>query len=117
MSSYRETSYDPNAYERPGPPMRPYNWVQWCGVASSCVGIAIALAYLAGRIGWIPKPLESPAPGIGFLAIGSILINSRRQPGTGPVRVTSRRTLIAIALALAAFAIALAAVLYFQGAK
>jgi len=117
MGSYRDSSYDPNAYERPGPPVRPYNWVQWTGVAMGCVGMAIALAYLAGRAGWIGSPLESPTPGVGFLLIGSILINSRRHPGSGGVRSTSRRTLIAISLALVAFAIALAAVLYFQGAK
>ena len=117
VMSYRESSYDPNAYERPGPPMRPYNWVQWSGVGMGCVGVAIALAYLAGRAGWIAQPLESSTPGIGFLMIGSVLINSRRQPGSGPVRTTSRRTLIAITIALVAFAVALAAVLYFQGAK
>ncbi len=117
MPGYREHSFDPNAYERPGPPMRPYNWVQWSGVAFGAVGVAIALAWLAGRAGWIRNPLESPTPGIGFLAIGSILINSRRQPGSGEVRSTSRRTLFAITLSLIAFAIALAAVLYFQGAK
>ena len=116
MSGYRESSYDPNAYERPGPPMRPYNWVQWSGFAMGCVGMAIALAYLAGRAGWIRDPLESPMPGVGFVMIGSILINSRRQPGSGDVRSTSRRTLIAISLALFAFAIALAALIYFKGA-
>ena len=117
MSGYRdESSFDPNAYQRPGPPMRPYNWVQWSGFALALVGTAIFLAYLAGRAGWIRNPLESPTPGVGFLVIGSILINSRREPASGPIRTTSRRTLVVIALALAAFAIALAALLYFKGA-
>jgi hypothetical protein len=117
MASYRDSSFDPNAYQRPGPPMRPYNWVQWSGFGLALVGVAVFLAYLAGRAGWIRNPLDSPTPGAGFLLIGSVLINSRRQPGSGELRSTSRRTLIAIAVALAAFAIALAAVLYFQGAK
>ena len=115
MSSYRESSYDPNTYEKQGAPVRPYNWVQWCGVASGCVGTAIFLAYLAGRAGWIPRPLGSPMPGVGFLMIGSVLINSRRQP-TGQTIQTSRRTLVAVALGLAAVAIGLAALIYFQGA-
>ena len=117
MSGYRESSYEPNAYQRPGSPMRPYNWVQWSGVGSALVGMGIALAYLAGRAGWIHDPLDSPMPAIIFVMLGSVLINSRREPGSGPVRVTSRRTLIVIMVGLVAFAIGLAAALYFQGAK
>ena len=26
MSGYREHSFDPNAYEQPGRPLKPYNW-------------------------------------------------------------------------------------------
>ncbi len=115
--SYRESSYDPNSYERPGPPLRPYNWVQWTGFALGLVGMAIALAYLAGRAGWIRNPMDSPTLAFPFLMFGSVLINSRRQPGSGEVRSTSRRTLIAITVALVAFAVALAAVLYFRGAQ
>jgi hypothetical protein len=115
MPGYRESSYDPNTHERPGPPTRPYNWVQWSGVALGGVGAAIFMAYLAGRAGWIRDPLDSPMPGVGFLMIGSVLISSRRQ-GSGEVRTTSRRTLWLISAALVAFAIGLAAILYFQGA-
>ena len=116
MIGYRESSFDPYAYERPGPPLRPYNWVQWTGFALGCVGMAIAFAYLAGRAGWIGQPFESPVPSIGFLMLGIVLINSRRQPGSGATRTTSRRTLIGIAFALTAFAFALAAALYSKGA-
>ena len=117
MSGYRDTSsFDPNAYQRLGPPIRPYNWVQWSGVGMGCVGVAIALAYLAGRAGWIAQSLESPTPGIGFLMIGSILINSRRQTLPGEVRTPNRRLLVLVATALVAFAVGLSAILYFQGA-
>ena len=115
---YRDTAtgYDPNAYERPGPIIRPYNWVQWTGVAIGTLGMALGLLHLAVEFGWV----RAPDPGSGFISlvfIGSLLIGSRREPASdGVVRTTSRRTLIAVAFALVGFAIGLTALLVFQGA-
>ena len=117
MSSYRESSYDPNSYERPGQPIRPFNWVQWIGVALIVAGVVALFAYFFGRAGLIPPLVKQVQVSTALAIIGSVLVNSRRHPGSGDVRTTSRRTLIAITVALVAFAIALAAVLYFQGAK
>ena len=119
MTGYRDsTSYDPYAYERPGPVTRPYNWVQWTGVAIGTLGIALGLLHIAIEWGWVRT---LPDPGSGFISlafIGSTLVISRRESSPdGVVRTTSRRTLIAIALGLVAFAIGLTAVIYFQGAK
>ena len=116
MSGYRQPDFDLDAGGETGAPLRPYTIVQWTGVALALAGIAIDLAYLAGRAGWIAQPLESPTPGIGFLMIGSILINSRRQTLPGDVRTPNRRLLVLVATALVAFAVGLSAILYFQGA-
>ena len=51
MSGYREHSFDPNAYEQPGRPLQPYNWVQWTGVAIGVLGLAIIALGLLGRLG------------------------------------------------------------------
>jgi hypothetical protein len=83
MSGYRENSYDPNTYDRQGPPMRPYNWVQWTGVGLGVVGAAICIYYLLGKAGWVP-PIDSPMPGAILPLIGVSLINSRRQTIADP---------------------------------
>lgn len=52
---YRTHQFDPNAYEEQGPPLRPYNWVQWTGVAIASVGVGLFAAYLLGKIGVLPR--------------------------------------------------------------
>ena len=112
--TYRESDYDPNAYPAYGPPLRPYNKVQWTGAALIVVGIGVDLLYFAGRLGWTPQWIDSPAMAMAPLILGAILVNSRREVvGT---RTPNRRTLVIIAWALAAFALALTALLYFKGA-
>ena len=113
--SYRESGFDPNAYPRYGPPLRPYNWVQWCGLALVLIGIGVDLLYFAGRFGWTRQWIDSPALAMSPIILGAILVNSRRQLLEGEPRTPSRRTLVIIAIALAAFALALTALLYFQG--
>ena len=79
MSGYRDNSnYDPYASPRYGRPLRPYNWVQWTGVAFVLVGMAIDLSYFAGRLGWIPRDV-TPLVALPPLMAGVALINSRRQ--------------------------------------
>ena len=114
--SYRESGFDPNAYPRYGPPLRPYNWVQWCGLALVLIGIGVDLLYFAGRFGWTRQRIDSPALAMSPIILGAILVNSRREILPGGPRSPSRRTLTLIAIALAAFGVALAFILYFQGA-
>lgn len=116
MSGYREHSFDPNAGGDYGPPMRPFNWVQWTGVAFALVGATIDLAYLGGRIGIVPKLLDSPSIGVSLPLIGVALINARRQPGGAPTPETIRRRMVIIAIAFAICLLALGAVIYFKGA-
>lgn len=84
MSGYRQHSFDPNAWEQPGPPLRPFNWVQWTGVALGTIGIAFQLVYFAGRLGWIPPLIDQSSPTFVLVILGVVLINSRRQPAHDP---------------------------------
>ena len=115
MAGYRQHSYDPNAGGEYGPPLRPFNWVQWLGVASFGVGLAIMLAYAGGKLGLLPKLLDSPTPGTAFVLISMPLINWRRQTVPLSPETIRRRSLIILA-ALAICALAAALVIYFKGA-
>jgi len=117
MSGYKQSSYEPNHWEPQGPPLRPYNRVQWTGVALVFVGIAVDLLYLAGRLGWIPKLVDEPVIAIGPLMLGVVLVNSRRQP-ISPEQCARqrRRALIVAAVGVVACAVGLAAIFYFKGA-
>jgi hypothetical protein len=118
MSGYRQRDLDLNGGGDTGPPLRPYNWVQWSGVALALVGIGIDLVYLAGRAGLTPRLLDSPSVGIALPLVGAALINSRRQPGqpSDPEALGRRRTL-AFTVAGAAFVVGLVvAILLSKGA-
>ena len=80
MSGYREHSFDPNAYQDPGQPLRPFNWVQWTGVTVIAICCAIELAHFAGRLGWIEPVFEESPRAFLFVILGLVLINSRREP-------------------------------------
>ena len=80
MTGYREHSFNPNAYQDPGQPMRPFNWVQWTGVAIVAVCCTAELVYFAGSLGWI-EPLFEESPRAFLLVIlGLALVHSRREP-------------------------------------
>jgi hypothetical protein len=115
MPGYREHGFDPSAGGDYGRPQRPFNWVQWLGVACLFVGAAIMLAYVGGGLGLLPKLLDSPTPGTAFVMIAIPLIASRREAGTLSVESKRRRTVI-IAVALAVCALTAALVFYFKGA-
>lgn len=118
MTGYRQHSFDPNAYEQPGPPLRPYNWVQWTGVALLVAALLIYAVYFAGRAGLIAEQLDSAAPGIGLGLAGVGLINSRRQPSTDPapeLAAARKRWLIVTGL-VCALVLGAAAFIEFQGA-
>ena len=120
MSGYRDRSgYDPYAYERPGRPLRPYNWVQWIGVALIVAGIVALLAYFAGEAGWIPPLVKQVQLSTALAIVGSLLVNSRREPGT-PVDEEQRRRnrkVLLITILVCAVIFGAALVIDFQGAK
>ena len=119
MSGYRQHSYDPNAYEQPGPPLKPYNMVQWSGVAIGGIGMLLITLDVLAKLGWTPRWIGdlSPAPFI-LLIAGTVLINSRREPGnliTEEQRARNKRTLV-ITAAICAAILGAAALIEFQGA-
>ena len=119
MSGYREHSFDPNAYEQPGRPLKPYNWVQWTGVAIGVLGLAIIALGLLGRFGWIPPWLDGPPAGAFMLPIiGISLINSRREPGTqvGSEQLEKNRKVLLITAAICAAVLGAALAIEFSGA-
>ena len=51
MAGYRDQSnYEPFGTRNAARPLRPFNWVQWTGVALAMIGIAIDLLYFAQRL-------------------------------------------------------------------
>jgi len=119
MNGYREHSFDPYAFEQPGRPMRPYNWVQWCGVAFAFLGIAIDLAYFAGRLGWMRPLIDSPAFAMAPIILGISLINSRREQGTqaGSEQLQRNRRVLLITVVVVAAILGAATVIEFSGAN
>ena len=119
MSGYREHSYDPNAYERPGRPLRPFNWVQWTGVGLMILGVVLALAHLAGAIGLIPQLAgKSAAPYTGLPVIGLLLIQSRREPAVDPAPelAPARKRWLIIVAVICIIVLAAAAIVDLTGA-
>ena len=120
MTGYREHSFDPNAYEQPGPPLKPYNWVQWTGVAIATVGAALITLHLLGRTGLIPQWIDDPSPApFMLLVIGTLFVNSRRAPGTlvGSEQLAKNRRVLLITVAICAAILGTALVIEFSGAK
>jgi hypothetical protein len=118
MSGYREHSFDPNAYEQPGRPLKPYNWVQWTGVAFVGLGLVGYLAYAADRLGWVSLGLDNASPLIALPLIGVSLINSRRDPGTqvGSEQLEKNRRVLLITVAVLAAVLGAVAVIELSGA-
>ena len=115
---YQQSSYDPGAYEQPGRPLTPYNWVQWSGVALGTVGIALFLIHYAGRLGWIDPIVDNSSAGFIPTIVGVALINSRREPPslvTAEQRAANKRTLV-ITLTIVAALFGVAALIDFIGA-
>ena len=118
MSGYREHSFDPNAYEQPGPVLRPYNWVQWTGIVLGTVGFALFVLGVAAKFGWISEEFDLGFGPVGLLLAGSALVNSRRGPGTPFDEQQLRRNRRTLVITVFACAVILAAalVIEFQGA-
>jgi hypothetical protein len=119
MSGYRDTSnYEPYAGPRYGKPLRPYNWVQWSGVALGLFGVAGYLAYAADRLGWLSLGWREPGALVALPLIGVALINSRREtiPDLAPELAAARRRWLVIVVTICAAVLGVAAVLALRGA-
>lgn len=119
MTGYRDPIYDPDAWEPQGRPLRPFNWVQWTGVALMVVALA-AYAYSAGAaFGWVPKlgfqPMMMALP---LLLSGTALINSRRQGETdlAPELAADRKRWMKITIVLCVALLGTATLIEFWGA-
>ena len=119
MTGYREHSFDPYAYEQRGRPMRPYNWLQWCGVALFALGMTLYGLLFAGRFGWIKPIVPTHTAGFVPVIVGVSLINSRREPGTqvGSEQLAKNRRVLLIAIAACAAILGAALVIAFIGAN
>jgi len=120
MSGYRQSNYDPNwGWEELGPPARPYNAAQWFGVLLAVAGLAIFLAYAAGRLGLVPRVLDSPSPATALFLVAVVLINSRRRPATDPAPelAADRKRWMIITALVCAVVLGAAAVIEFSGAN
>ena len=116
MTGYRDTSnYDPYASPRYGKPLRPYNMVQWTGVGFAVVGIAIELAYFAGRLGWIRDFKDGVMLGNMLVLLSIPLINSRREelPDLAPDIAAARKRLLLIIVLVCAVVLGAAAAIEF----
>lgn len=116
--TYRQSSFDPNVHEQPGPALRPYNKVQWTGVALGTAGVAYALVWMAGKLGVMQPLLSEAFPGIILCIVGSVLINSRRGPSTqvGSEQLEKNRRVLLITVAILLVVIGTAAALDLAGA-
>ena len=118
MTGYRQHSFDPNAgVLEQRPPVRPYNWVQWTGVALVLAAVVLNVIFVGGSIGWWPKVLSSPSIAISLPLFGVALINSRRQPSTDPAPelAAARRKWLAITVAIAAVILGVATIFAMKG--
>ncbi|QDP19299.1 hypothetical protein [Sphingomonas xanthus] len=118
MGGYRQSSYDPDSYDQPGPPLTPFNGLQWAGVALGAVGIGLFLLYVAGRLGWTAPIVATASSGIVPTFAGYMLVNSRRGPSimVDDVQRDRNRKILFVTLAICAAILGAALVIEFQGA-
>ena len=120
MSGYRQHRFDPNAFEEPGSLLRPFNRVQWSGVAFAVAGLAVILTNVAGRLGWIAPLLDSSLPALLLYLVGIVLINSRREPANDvtPQQHAANRRLLIVTVGLCAIILGAATIVtLFTGAN
>jgi len=115
MAGYRQSSFDPNAaWGEPGPPLRPYNWVQWTGVGMLVFGAVFFTAYLLGRFGIIPKWIDDGIPFVSFMPLGAALINARRDRVVADPEAFRRRRMSALSVGLAALVLGAAIAIFLK---
>jgi ethanolamine transporter EutH len=116
--SYRDTSnYEPFGVENSRRPQRPFNKVQWTGVALAMIGIAIDLAYFANQLGWVRAPWSNPTLAVGPLILGVTLVNSRREPAhdLAPELAAARRRWLIIFTIVIVAVLGAATIIQFTG--
>lgn len=119
MSGYRQSSFDPEAYQTAGRPLRPFNWVQWIGVGLEVVGLGLFLLTTVGKVGWIPQAANiPPISGVMLMLVGVSLINSRREPSVDvtPEQRAANRRLLIITVGICAAILGAAALIDYLGA-
>ncbi|MCW3796283.1 hypothetical protein OMW55_00465 [Sphingomonas sp. BN140010] len=116
--SYRQSSYDPLATSAGGRPLRPFNRVQWTGVALIVLSLLLVAAMLAGEFGLTSFRSLRHAPVFIPALIGSLLVNSRREPVVDPAPelAAARRKWLLITVAVCGVILGAAAVLSLKGA-
>ena len=120
MSGYREHSFDPNAYEQQGRPLRPFNWVQWTGVGFMVAAGVVVLAVFASAAGLLSPGFERNVGLAAMLSVvGVSLINSRREQGTqaGSEQLQRNRRVLLITVVVVAAILGAATVIEFSGAN
>ena len=120
MSGYRQSGYDSEAYQTMGRPLRPFNWLQWTGVAFEVAGVILFLVKLAEKSGWIPQWVDLPLiSAVMLMIIGMSLINSRREPANDvtPQQHAANRRLLIVTVGLCAIILGAATIVtLFTGA-
>ena len=113
MSGYRQQGLGPNTAD--DPPAGPPTVLQRSGIACLFLGALVIFAYLGGRIGLIPRWIDSPIAGTLLVVMGSPLMaaGARRDPLTPEAK---RQRMLIIAAAIAVCLLAAAAAFYFKGA-
>ena len=111
MTGYREHSFDPNAVEGLGRPLRPYNNVQRAGVVLQVLAILAYAYHFAAMAEVVPEPRVDPMSfGVPLLIVGMTLVFSRREGeiDLAPELAAGRKrwTVIIIAICVALFAVA-----------
>jgi uncharacterized membrane protein YidH (DUF202 family) len=114
MTGYRDTSsFDPNAGGEA--PMRPFNKWQWIGVAMIVAGTLVMVAMLAVRLAWHQATKDDWIPlGSSLGIFGTVLVNSRRQPG-GFTPETRRKRMVIVAVGLMLFGAAVITIFVLKG--
>ena len=99
--------------------MRPFNWVQWFGVAMLGAGIVLAIAMIGAAfdVAWLKRFLYVPA--VVPIVVGNLLIYSRRYPGdsVSELQRTRNQRLLIITVAICTAILGAAVAIQFSGAN
>jgi drug/metabolite transporter (DMT)-like permease len=117
VSGYRQSSFEPNAWEPAGAPLRPFNRWQWLGVGLGLSGAGLLAVELAGRSGLIALKLGDMSPLMSLLCCaGMLLVTSRRAPVADPAAYARKRKLALTAAGIAAIVGCMLVILLSKGA-
>ncbi|MGZ2412044.1 hypothetical protein ACUXST_001465 [Sphingomonas sp. F9_3S_D5_B_2] len=118
MTGYREHSFDLNAPSPQGRPERPFNWVQWCGVAMEVAALVGYGYFVAAKVGWVRDPgFDTMSIALPFLILGQTLIFSRRRDYVDPAPelAAARKRWLIIVVAICAAILGAATIIAMKG--